>query len=388
MALIHMDIRCLCVLAICTAFGSISSSNAEIKVNPPQDFVIVDPGLLGYLYLQWQPPLSLDDFDECTVEYELKYRNVDSENWKTIITKNLYYKDGFDLNKGIEAKIHTVVPEQCTNGSEVQSSWSEATYWASLQGNLDTKIQDMDCVYYNWQYLFCSWKPGTGALFDTDYYLFYWYEGLNHALECPNYTKNGEKNIGCRFPHLDSSDYKDFYICVNGSSESKPIRSSYFIFQLQNIVKPLAPDFLSLTMKNSVDIHLKWDLPRGHIPAKCFLYEVELIEDDTTRVTTTYVNEMYVTRTSKEIQQFCFSVRSKVNIYCSDDGFWSEWSEGECLEDDDTQEESLLIFFIPFAFVIAFVLLITCVILCKQRAMLKMAYPTKKEALSPQETLC
>lgn len=42
------------------------------------------------------------------------------------------------------------------------------------------------------------------------------------------------KNIGCRFPYLKSSDYKDFYICVNGSSESQSIRSSYFIFQLQN----------------------------------------------------------------------------------------------------------------------------------------------------------
>lgn len=53
---------------------------------------------------------------------------------QTIITKNLHYKDGFDLNKGVEAKIHTLLLGQCTNGSEVQSSWSEATYWISPQG--------------------------------------------------------------------------------------------------------------------------------------------------------------------------------------------------------------------------------------------------------------
>lgn len=57
-----------------------------------------------------------------------------SSFYQTIITKNLLYKDGFDLNKGVEAKIHTVLQGQCTNGSEVQSSWLEASYWTSPQG--------------------------------------------------------------------------------------------------------------------------------------------------------------------------------------------------------------------------------------------------------------
>lgn len=64
---------------------------------------------------------------------------------------------------------------------------------------------------------------------------FYRYEGLDHALQCADYIKTNGKNTGCRFPYLESSDYKDFYICVNGSSESQSIRPSYFIFQLQNI---------------------------------------------------------------------------------------------------------------------------------------------------------
>lgn len=42
----------------------------------------MDPGLLGYLYLQWKPPVVIEKFKECTLEYELKYRNVDSDIWK------------------------------------------------------------------------------------------------------------------------------------------------------------------------------------------------------------------------------------------------------------------------------------------------------------------
>lgn len=64
---------------------------------------------------------------------------------------------------------------------------------------------------------------------------FYRYEGLEHAVQCPSYIKADRRNIGCRFPQLTSSDYKDFFICVNGTSQFKAIRPSYFIFQLQNL---------------------------------------------------------------------------------------------------------------------------------------------------------
>ncbi|XP_010601406.1 interleukin-13 receptor subunit alpha-2 isoform X2 [Fukomys damarensis] len=340
MAFICLDIRCLYIFLLCTAFGYTLPSNMEIKVNPPQDFEIVDPGYLGYLYLQWQPPLAMDNFKECTIEYELKYRNIDSESWKTIVTKNLHYKDGFDLNKGVEAKIHTLLSTHCTNGSEVQSSWSEATYWKPEQGSLETKIQDMDCVYYNWQYLLCSWKPGIDIRFDTNYNLFYWYEGLDNVLQCVDYIKENGKNIGCKFPNLESSDYKDFFICVNGSSESKPVRSNYFIFQLQNIVKPLPPDCLSLTVKNSSDINLKWSIPKGPIPSRCFIYEILFTEANNSWTTNTIENEVYITRMINESQEFCFSVRSKVNFYCSDDGIWSEWSDEQCWEDFPYEERS------------------------------------------------
>uniref|UniRef100_A0A8C9P442 Type I cytokine receptor cytokine-binding domain-containing protein n=1 Tax=Spermophilus dauricus TaxID=99837 RepID=A0A8C9P442_SPEDA len=258
MAFICLDLRCLFIVLICTEFSSTFSSSTEIKVNPPQDFVIVDPGYLGHLYLQWQPPLALENFKECTIEYELQYRNINSERWK--------------------------VSKACTYNIRVIIRYLLVillTTFIHFLGSLETKIQDMVCVYYNWQYLICSWKPGVGAHLDTNYTLFYWYEGLEHTSQCVDYIKSNGVNVGCTFPSLESSDYKDFFVCVNGSSESKPIRSSYFIFQLQNIVKPLPPDYLNLTVKNIFEINLKWSTPKGPIPAKCFIYEVVLTGDET-----------------------------------------------------------------------------------------------------------
>ncbi|XP_051683231.1 interleukin-13 receptor subunit alpha-2 isoform X2 [Oryctolagus cuniculus] len=378
MAFICLYNRCLAIFLICIAFGYTSSSDLEIKVNPPEDFEIVDPGYLGFLYLQWQPPVSLENFKACAVEYELKFRSIGGGRWKTVITKNLRYKYGFDLNKGIEAKIHTLLPKQCTNGSEVRSLWSEATYWMPEQGNLETKIKDMDCIYYNWQNLLCSWEPGKGVHFDANYYLFYWYEGLDHALQCTDYIKANGKNVGCRFPQLESPDYKDFYVCVNGSSESKSIRSSYFIFQLQNIVKPLPPDYLSINVKNLLEVNLQWSIPRGSIPAKCFIYEIEFTEGDIAWVTTTFDNEMCIMRTSNGSHELCFSTRSKVNIYCADDGIWSEWSNEKCWK-GETWKETLSFFVIPFSVVSLCILLTTCLVLYKQKSVLKMIFHAKKE---------
>lgn len=31
-----------------------------------------------------------------------------------------------------------------------------------------------------------------------------------------------------------------------------------------------------------------------------------------------------------ESKKTCFQVRSKVNMYCADKGFWSDWSQTEC----------------------------------------------------------
>lgn len=195
-----------------------------------------------------------------------------------------------------------------------------------------------------------------------------------------------EKNIGCKFPHLDSADYKDFYICVNGSSKSQLIRPSYFIFQLQNIVKPSQPEYLSVTVQNSGQVNLKWSVPTGPIPAKCFFYEIKFTEDDSTWVTTTFENEIHTPRTSNKSQLLCLVVRNKVNIYCSDDGIWSEWSNKECWK-GDTRKEPLFFFLIPLTFFGLLVLLITCLLLYNQKALLKMVFHTKKEAFSYQETL-
>uniref|UniRef100_A0A8C5LHA9 Interleukin-13 receptor subunit alpha-2 n=1 Tax=Jaculus jaculus TaxID=51337 RepID=A0A8C5LHA9_JACJA len=375
MALVSEVARYLCILLI-----------FALIVNPPQNFSIVDPGYLGYLYLQWQPPVALDK--KCKVEYELKYRSVGNESWKTIITKNLLYKDGFDLNKHVEGKLRTLLSKQCTNGSEVRSLWTEASYAISEKGSPKTKIEDMNCIYYNWEYLVCYWKPGITIHSDINYFMYFWHEGMDHTLQCSNYFQDKDKNIGCKVSDLESSDYKDFFICVNGSSKHETIRSSYFIFQLQNIVKPESPDYLYITVENSVDIKMKWNTPEGPIPSRCFTYEIVVREDDTSWVFGTDKNNLLKKKTLNESKDVCFFIRSKVNIYCADDGYWSEWSEEECWAGYHTPN-LMFIFIVPGCLFIVFLLSILCMALDGGKPEPKLnTTEVENESNSYEETLC
>ncbi|XP_074056827.1 interleukin-13 receptor subunit alpha-2 isoform X2 [Macrotis lagotis] len=312
--------------------GHSYSSCSQITVDPPHNLKIVDPGFLGHLNLQWQPPLTLGIFQNCTVQYELRYRNIDSEDWETIVTKKLNYEDGFNLNQGVEAKIQTLLMGHCTNGSDVHSKWTQTSFWIPLQGEPETKIREMQCIYYNWKSLHCTWKPGEKIPEGANYNLYYWYEGLDHALHCADYIESDGRHVGCRFPNVKHAEYRDFNICVNGSSSALPLRANYFSFQLQNIVKPSPPEQLNLTQRKPEEFHLEWKPPEGPIPSQCLAYEVQFQEDGASWLSRSTEKEMITLQKSNGSRRFCVWVRDKVNIYCANEGFWSEWSSQRCLE--------------------------------------------------------
>ncbi|XP_051824271.1 interleukin-13 receptor subunit alpha-2 [Antechinus flavipes] len=358
--------------------GHSYSSSRHMTVDPPHNLKIVDPGFLGHLNLQWQPPLTLGMFQHCTVQYELRYRNVDSEDWETIITKKLNYEDGFDLNQGVEAKIQTLLTGHCTNGSDVHSKWIQTSFWIPLQGEPETKIQEMQCINYNWKSLHCTWKPGEKIPKGANYNLYYWYKGLDRAVQCADYIESNGRHVGCQFPSMELAEYQDFNICVNGSSLALPLRASYFSFQLQNIVKPSPPEQLNLTQRNPEELHLEWKPPEGPVPSHCLTYEVQFQEDDASWVSRSTEKEMITLQKSNGSRRFCIWVRDKVNIYCANEGFWSEWSSQQCLEEQQDDDSWLLFIIIPVTLIMLNAILVASLLVQKQRTCLKQVLGKKE----------
>nr|XP_009683216.1 PREDICTED: LOW QUALITY PROTEIN: interleukin-13 receptor subunit alpha-2 [Struthio camelus australis] len=310
------------VFTVILVWGCSASSSYHTSVAPPQDLQITDPGLLGSLDIEWKPPLNVQTFNECTVKYKLEYRNADDRDWKVIFTRKLKFRVGFDLSRPAEAKVQTLLKGRCTNDVEVQSEWIHATFEVPLQGKLESEVKDFHCIYHDWEYLKCTWQPGLLAPRGVHYGLYYWYEGLDHAEQCDDYIQDHGINIGCMLQNLSQAEYKDLTICVNGSAAATLLRPLYVTVRLQNLAKPSPPEGLSE-------------------------YEVQLAEDrgDAKAAwasVSTQMETVFTILRANQSRVSCVRVRGRTNIFCADQGFWSEWTQ-ECFSVSRKEDKQLFI---------------------------------------------
>ncbi|XP_064422756.1 interleukin-13 receptor subunit alpha-2 [Latimeria chalumnae] len=197
----------------------------------------------------------------------------------TVITKRLSHSDGFDLDEGVNVKVQTVLKGHCTNASEVQSEWIETTLWPSLLGDSESKIHDLRCVVYNWEYMECLWQQNSIIPPNANYQLYYWHKKLNHAMQCTNYLQSNGVNVGCSFQSSELMGFTDFNICVTGSLDSMPLRSAYFTFELHNIVKPAPPNQMKMNITWPGEVTVTWTPSSGRIQPHCLEYEVQCEKD-------------------------------------------------------------------------------------------------------------
>nr|XP_033800123.1 interleukin-13 receptor subunit alpha-2 [Geotrypetes seraphini]XP_033800124.1 interleukin-13 receptor subunit alpha-2 [Geotrypetes seraphini]XP_033800125.1 interleukin-13 receptor subunit alpha-2 [Geotrypetes seraphini]XP_033800126.1 interleukin-13 receptor subunit alpha-2 [Geotrypetes seraphini] len=313
----------------------LSSSNIHKSVDPPNDLQILDPGYLGYLIIQWHSPSNLSNLSHCTVRYKLQYRSTDSKRWTGVITKNLQYSAGFDLNTGVVAKIQTLLKGPCTNESEIQSKSIETTFWPSLQGPLESKIKNFHCTFYNWEKVKCIWQPGTSLPPEANYELYHWYYGLDRAMPCRNYTRSNKINVGCIFQEQDLIAYTEIYFCVTGFLGSTALRSSYSMLELQNIVVPAPPEQLLLarSLEKPEEIMFEWKPPEGKVAPQCLQYEVQFKADENSWESMPVQRATELTFLEPKLNHtFCARVRGQINIFCADESFWSDWSQQKCIK--------------------------------------------------------
>ncbi|NXT84099.1 I13R2 protein, partial [Zapornia atra] len=341
-------------------------------VSPPRALQITDPGLLGSLDIEWKPPPNVLTFNDCTVKYKFEYRNTGDRDWKVIFTRKLKFRVGFDLSRTAEVKVQTLLEGRCTDDVEVQSDWIYATFQVPLQGKLESEVQNFHCIYHDWEYLKCTWQPGLLAPHSVHYGLFYWYEGLDHAVQCDHYIQDHGINIGCVLQNLSQAEYKDLSICVNGSAAATLLRPLYVTLRLHNLAKPSPPKQLVVSMSASEELQVAWSPPGGGTPRQCLEYEVQLAEDQGeakaawASVSTQMETTLTIPRANRS-RVSCVRVRGRTNIFCADQGFWSEWTQ-ECFSVLRKEDKQLFIL-IPVILSLSSSLIIFMLIgQCKKRS--------------------
>ncbi|KAF2975936.1 hypothetical protein EK904_008993 [Melospiza melodia maxima] len=309
-------------------------------VAPPQDLQITDPGLLGSLDVEWKPPPHAQTLQECTVKYKLEYHSTGDRDWKVIFTRKLKLRVGFDLSRTAEVRLQTLLKGRCTGDVEVQSDWIYATFQIPPQGKLESEVQNFKCIYHDWEYLKCTWQPGLLTPRGAHYGLYYWYEGLEQTTQCAQYIQEQGLNLGCVLRNLSQAEYRDLHICVNGSAAAAQLRPLYSTLRLHNLGK---------AARAAAGTLLASTQPRA---TACFVStQME------TAVTISRANQSHVS---------CVRVRGRTNIFCADQGFWSEWTQ-DCFSVPRKEDKQLFIL-IPVILSLSISLIIFMLIgQCKKR---------------------
>ncbi|XP_067296226.1 interleukin-13 receptor subunit alpha-2 [Pseudorasbora parva] len=312
------------------------------SVDPPANIEITDPGFLGYLSIHWTQPASLQNLTGCTVRYQLRYYDTYEERWRSVRTVKLAYAAQFDLEKPVMVKMLTMLNCACTNGTEVQGEETEMVYTSEPTGMAGSRIRDFRCVYYGKEYMECTWESGPVPPPDSHNYLYYWHREMEETKECPEYITVSEVRRGCRIPRESLLEFSKFNMCVNGSSPAGSLRTAYFSIEVQNHVKPAVVSSVHISETDGL-LKLDWSPPSGLVPEQCLEYEIESStlmangkeQKQRTVLMNSVLDTSYDLRREAESKKTCFQIRSKVNMYCADAGFWSDWSQKKCTEENE-----------------------------------------------------
>lgn len=357
------------VLLLTLTQKSVSTSAAMacgVSVDPPASIEITDPGKLGYLTIHWTPPVSLQNLTDCKIRYQLGYYDTYEDRWKIVRTPKLSYSAQFDLEKPIKIRIVTLMKCTCTNGTEVQGEEAERVFTPDLTGVEGSRIRDFHCVFYKKEYMDCIWESGHVQPPNTKHYLYYWHMEMNEIQECPEYIVLSDVRRGCRFPRQSLLEFSNFNMCVNGSSAAGSLTTAFFSLEVQNYVKPEVISSIRISETDAL-LKLDWVPPSGLVPEQCLEYEVEsnirMTDGREQQHRKPLEETSYDFPKEGESKSTCFRVRSKMNTYCADQGFWSDWSQMKCTA---SEKETLyipawgrLILVLVIGVVIVFVVCIT-----------------------------
>ncbi|NXM50802.1 I13R1 protein, partial [Gymnorhina tibicen] len=238
-----------------------------------------------------------------------------------------------------------------------------------------TAAVDLSCVWHNLEYMACTWRPGENASSDTNYTLFYWFDGLKNPKKCGNSSVHQgifECIFNLTFPKVTST-YPAISILIRDDSEEiRPVCASK---NPTTLVKPATPRQLTLSKSND-KIDVKWSESET-FPKNCLHYEVKCCNGDldTGRIIPVTVHQnscksyesfpSFSEMNSVSIpgvdanSKYTFKVRAKPKPECYNSDLYSDWSEEKSIgEKRDSTIYFVLIIAIPLIVAVSTIILL------------------------------
>ncbi|XP_067852879.1 interleukin-13 receptor subunit alpha-1-like [Heptranchias perlo] len=313
-------------------------------------------GFINYTWA-WKPPSDLENSTSFPVRYKssLKYEGDEWEGTK--INPFLTRTEVVTLNTGITFRVKALVEPEGYDCQE--SNWTEI-YIPPEEGDAETSVRNFSCVYYNFEYINCTWDFGHKAPSDTVYDFHYWQDGLEVIQNCTSYILKDGRTAGCHL-HGDKFDDKlDLNTCVTGVSAGATIKPFFYNLESKSFVK-LSPPWGINILKTDNAFDINWEVP-AYWNQKCVNYQLRMRSG----ASSPWKLHSYTNPTAKIIDANT-RVRNIVQVqakhsFCGDNGVWSEWSTEKYFGEDMGQSwnwKVVLLIIIPILVAAAAIVLLT-----------------------------
>ncbi|NXA86108.1 I13R1 protein, partial [Melanocharis versteri] len=239
-----------------------------------------------------------------------------------------------------------------------------------------TAAVDLSCVWHNLEYMACTWRPGENASSDTNYALFYWFDGLENPEKCSNFSVDQgifECIFNLTFPKVTSTCPTISILIKDDSEEIMPVCASK---NPTTLVKPATPRQLTLS-KTDDRIDVKWSESET-FPKSCLHYEVKCCNGDLDigqiipvkavpqNSCKSYESFPLFSETNSVSipgidanSKYTFQVRAKPKRECYNSDFHSDWSEEQSIgEKRDSTVYFILIITIPLIVAVSTIILL------------------------------
>ncbi|XP_052528846.1 interleukin-13 receptor subunit alpha-1 [Tympanuchus pallidicinctus] len=339
------------LLFLAACFAVAAAVVAGEKVLPP-------PSNLNYSFIQictlnwtWNPPENISS--SCDLEYSSDILIDEVSQHKNEWRKSLFRVTDTVLNKEMRFKVRS----ECKNSNATNhSQWVETS--VPPKGVPGTAAVGLSCVWHNLEYMLCMWHPGENASRDTNYSLFYWFDGLERHKECKNYSVS-QGSFECAFSFAfpqAANRYPLISILIRDDSEN--IMPVCVTENPTTLVKPATPTIAKLSYVNN-GIHLQWS-ESGTIPANCLSYEVRYHKGDLTTAQTIQVKFNSTSIPSVDPNsKYTFQVRAQPKVECYSSKFYSDWSKERSIgENPNSAFHFLLIITIPLIVTVSTIILL------------------------------